>query len=268
MKLLFQSDDYGLTDGVTSGILKGIRDGVIRNTGLFVNMDSSIYAATQIKFYPECCFGQDINLVAGKPITKPNLIPNLVDESGCFIKSTEIMKRSKMTKINGIVTEFEEDPYSYEETLIEVENQVKRFIELVGKKPEYLHGHSLITKNIMRAMEEVGRKYNIVLSNHVWESYNIYFVKNTWNPKAFSLQAQIETDVTNNMLKVLPEILNHKIALTICHAGFVDEDIFKHSTYTMIRAKDLHMATSDKIKAFIKENNVELITYRDLIEGV
>lgn len=268
MKLLFQSDDYGLTDGITCGILKGMREGVIRNTGLFVNMESSAYAAAQIKNYPECCFGQDINLVAGKSVTNPKLIPDLVDGNGYFIKSTEMRKRSNVIKTDGIISKFEEDPYPYDQTILEVENQVKRFIEMVGKKPGYLHGHSLITRNVIQAMEEVSKKYDIVLTNQVWESFNMHFIKNDWNPKPFSLQAQIDTDVENNMLKVLPEILNYDIALAICHAGFVDEDIFKHSTYTMIRAKDLYMATSDKIKAFIKENNIELITYQDLKKGV
>ena len=35
MKLLFQADDFGLTESTACGILKGIREGVIRNTGLF-----------------------------------------------------------------------------------------------------------------------------------------------------------------------------------------------------------------------------------------
>ncbi|MHB8806627.1 MAG: ChbG/HpnK family deacetylase, partial [Anaerolineaceae bacterium] len=52
MKLLFQSDDYGITEGVACGALKAIRDGLVRNTGLFVNMPSSRFAAEQIKYYP------------------------------------------------------------------------------------------------------------------------------------------------------------------------------------------------------------------------
>ena len=39
--LLFQSDDYGITNGVSDGILYGIKNGVVRNTGLFVNMAHS-----------------------------------------------------------------------------------------------------------------------------------------------------------------------------------------------------------------------------------
>ena len=31
-KLLFQSDDYGISDAVSDGIIKGIKEGIIRNT--------------------------------------------------------------------------------------------------------------------------------------------------------------------------------------------------------------------------------------------
>lgn len=47
--LLFQSDDYGITNGVSDGILYGIKNGVVRNTGLFVNMASSKLSAQKLK---------------------------------------------------------------------------------------------------------------------------------------------------------------------------------------------------------------------------
>ena len=38
MKLLIQSDDYGITPAVADGIIYGITQGVIKNTGLFSTM--------------------------------------------------------------------------------------------------------------------------------------------------------------------------------------------------------------------------------------
>ena len=39
MKLLIQADDYGITRAVSSGIVFGIHHGLVRNTGIFTNMD-------------------------------------------------------------------------------------------------------------------------------------------------------------------------------------------------------------------------------------
>ena len=69
MKLLTQSDDYGFTRGVTCGILDAIENGVVRNTGLFVNMPESEHAASFIQDYPQVCFGIDFNIVSGDPVS-------------------------------------------------------------------------------------------------------------------------------------------------------------------------------------------------------
>ena len=78
MKLLIQSDDYGITDGVSAGIIKAIEFGLVKNTGMFVNMPSSLNAAKAIKNI-DVCLGIDINYVCGKPVTDPSLIPHMVD---------------------------------------------------------------------------------------------------------------------------------------------------------------------------------------------
>jgi putative cellobiose phosphotransferase len=48
------------------------------------------------------------------------------------------------------------------------------------------------------------------------------------------------------------------------HVGFVDADLFRYTTYSVIRCKDHEVFTSDFVKNWILRNNVELITYRDL----
>lgn len=266
-KLLLQADDYGLTHSTADGILKGIREGVIKNTGLFANMPSSSYAASQIKHYPNTCFGQDINLVAGRPISNPSDIPSLVDKEGRFITSHARLKSNKIIVGNGVEMMFETDPYPYEETYFEVENQVKRFIELVGKKPTYLHGHSLITPNIMKAIREVAKKYDIVVSFDLMEEKKIFSLPCTWTPKPFPIEEQLKVDVEAELLKVLPQVLKHEISAFICHAGFVEEDLFRETSYTIIRQKDLFAMCSPRIKEFIEANNIELITYDDLKGG-
>ena len=175
MKLLFQSDDFGLTEGVTLGIVKGIKEGIVRNTGLFVNTNASEFAASFIKDYPETCFGLDVNLVAGKPISNPKDVPSLVDDNGNFIKSTERYKNGKIVgnKMNGIAIEFEEEPYNYDEVYLEMENQLNKFIDLVGKKPEYIHPHSLVTPATLKAFREISKKYELKFSIDTLEKNNI-----------------------------------------------------------------------------------------------
>lgn len=265
MKLLFQADDYGLTESTACGILKGIREGVIRNTGLFVNMPASEHAASMIRDVQGVCVGIDFNLVAGCPISNVKEVPSLVDENGVFIASRERMKSMKGMK-SHVEAEFDQDPYPYEETYLEIENQYKKYLELMGRKPGYLHGHSLITPNIMKAIREVGKKYDVPVSFDLWQACGLYSLPCDWTPKPFPLEAQLKTNVEENLMRVLPQALDHELNAFICHAGFVEEELFHHSSYTMIRAKDLAAATSKQVKDFVAEHEIELITYDDLMK--
>ena len=126
-KLLFQSDDYGLTDSVADGILKGIDQGIIRNTGLFVNMPSSARAAEKIRDRQGICVGIDIKLVAGQPVSDPAEVPSLVSPEWHVVPSVQRIREGRIIGRQGMCLCFEEDPYDSEQTLLETENQVKRF---------------------------------------------------------------------------------------------------------------------------------------------
>jgi chitin disaccharide deacetylase len=266
MKLLFESDDYGITDGVTCGILKGIRQGLIRNTGLFVNMPSSAFAAQQIKQFPECCLGIDFNLVAGNPVTQANKIPALAKASGEFFTSTEMRVKAGAKPTNSMNEEMQVDPYPLDQTMLEIENQYLRFLELVGKKPGYLHGHSFMTSNIIKAILSVSEKYDVPTSFGLWEKMKMHFITNTWNVKPFPVELQLKTNVEGHVLNVIHEAVEHELSILICHAGFVDEELFQYSTYTLIREKDLYMACSLKLVKYLEEHNISLVTYEDLIK--
>lgn len=265
MRLLFQSDDFGITEAVTLGIVKGIEEGLIRNTGLFTNMPSSAFAAEFIPKLPQCCFGIDINLVGGKPLSDPSTVKSLVDENGNFITSIRRFKENKLVNSEMMNTVFEEDPYVYADVIVEMEAQINRYIELVGAKPEYLHPHSLITPNIFKAMEELGAKYDIPLSSHKWQSTNFTFVPANWNIKpVFDIDKQRDTDVAKLTLESLKSVAGNENLMIICHAGYVDADLLGVSSYSLIRARDLEMAISPELIKYVEDNNIELITYRDL----
>jgi chitin disaccharide deacetylase len=268
MKLLFESDDYGISEGVTCGILRGIRQGLIRNTGLFVNMPGSEFAVEQIKQYPQCCLGIDFNLVSGYPISDPARVTALVRPSGEFFTSTEMRMKARAVPGSSMNEVMEEDPYPFDQTLLEIENQYLRFVKLTGKKPGYLHGHSFVTQNILNAITVVSEKYQVPASFSLWEKLNMHFITNTWNVKPFPVELQLNTNVEEHVLQVIPEVLDHDLSILICHAGFVDEDLFHHSTFTIIRQKDLQMACSPRLAAYLEEHQVKLVTYGELDQEV
>lgn len=264
-RLLLQSDDYGITRAVSDGILRGVKEGIIRNTGMFVNMPSSEAAAKQIK-NERVCLGIDINYVAGKPVSKPEQVPHLVDEKGDFYSSGEQLRRHRLLGMDGIIYQFEQDPYPYEEILLETENQVKRFYELIGRWPEYLHPHSVCTPNTERAAREIADKYQIYHTTDMMNDPVYRCLPGAVSlAKGVSLEEQMRQDVETELLEIgLPALQEGETGYYIFHCGYLDADLFRVSSLTIKRMLDLKAALSDRIRQYLKQNDIELITYREL----
>lgn len=252
-KIIIQSDDLGITKGVTDGIIAGIENGIIKCTGLFANMESSEYAANRIKNY-DVCVGQDINIVAGKPCANPKDIGSLVDENGWFLTSAKSKEIDKTFDSN--------DHLVYEECLIEVEAQLNRFYELMGRYPEYLHGHSYSTPTLELAIDSISEKYNIPTTRYLKKQYNLQRPIKDWNKKPFSLEDQLNANQLEAIMQ--EDYLKAEYGWIVFHCGYVDAEIFDVSSYTLIRPMDLKAATSKKLKKWLNDNEIEVISYRDL----
>jgi predicted glycoside hydrolase/deacetylase ChbG (UPF0249 family) len=151
MKLIIKSADYALTRSTMYGILQGCRDGMITTTGLMVNFPWSEYAVELIKPYTHVCLGQDINITVGRPVSDPKEIPTMVNEDGTFVSS----KKHRGDKDYVI---------DMDEALLETENQVKRFIKLTGKLPEYMQSHAQTGAGkivIHKAIKAIADKYGV-----------------------------------------------------------------------------------------------------------
>lgn len=260
MKLLVQGDDFGFTRGVTLGIVDSIDNGILRNTGLFVNMPAAEFAVCFMKDRPQVCFGLDFNLVAGRPVSNPNEIPHLVDENGNFIKSGIRIRNELWNSIEGRKVLFPKN-----EVVKEIKAQYDKFIELTGNKPGYLHPHSIMPETYIEAIHELSIETNIPFSKEAWE--NLYQPKMSSpvsNTKTFDPQSQLDKNTTQQIVDCFDDMLKHEKCVICCHPGYLDADLLDKTTLSIERVKDAQAYMSDIICNWVKDNYVELITYRDL----
>lgn len=262
MKLLVQGDDYGFTKGVTYGILDAIENGVLRNTGLFANMPEAVEAVELIKKYPDVCLGIDFNIVSGKPVSDPKDIPHLVDENGEFIRSSVRTRDERWKSEEGRA-----EMFPYDEVYKEMRAQYDKFIQLVGKKPGYLHAHSLTPETYEKALRKIGEEEHLSYSHDLQEKYKMFnFRKLALKaPKVFDPVAQMNKTPLKDFLSHSEEALKSDYVLLTGHPGFVDAELLGLTTLSLERVRDHEMDTSDELKKWIKDNNVELITYNDLV---
>ena len=82
--IIVGADDFGLTPGVTAGILEAHRNGVVRSTSLLVTFPASQEAANLGRAEPGLEVGLHLDLVGGAPAIDASRVRSLVDADGRF----------------------------------------------------------------------------------------------------------------------------------------------------------------------------------------
>ena len=267
MKMLVQSDDYGFTKAVTYGINEAINNGILTCAGMLTNMEIAPWVAKFVKKRPDFCFGIDLNVLSGPAISNKSEIPHLVDENGRFIRSSRRVNDPYWTTQEG-----QEEMFPYEEVKKEFRAQYDRFVELTGRRPGYVQGHSLTTASILKAIREIANEEDLPYTmDYLADSYMSIMLPsevedNVSITKVFNAEAQLKKSPLEVFLKHKDELLKQNLVVIEGHMGYVDQDLMLLSSVSLERMKDLELATSVKMKDFVRENKIELVNYYDLIK--
>lgn len=248
-RILIRADDLGYSEGVNYGIAKSVKDGIIKNVGVMVNMPFAEHGLQLLK-QTDICFGQHTNICVGKPITNPSLIPSIVKENGEF-KSSKDYRNSK------------EDFVILDEVILEIEAQYQRFLELIGEPPHYFEGHAVSSKNFFKGLQIVAQKHGLKYSGF---STNNNIPITVGETKVYIYMDSMKPDY--NPLDLLKYILKnaHKdsVNIMVCHPGYLDSYILKNSSLTIPRTLEVEMLCSEETKEIIKEEKGILVTYDEL----
>ncbi|WP_188455028.1 chitin disaccharide deacetylase [Virgibacillus oceani] len=82
MRVLFNADDFGLTKGITDGIMESHINGVVGSATLMMNGHAVDYTVALAKKHPALKVGIHLVLTWGKPLSDD--VPDLVDDNGLF----------------------------------------------------------------------------------------------------------------------------------------------------------------------------------------
>ena len=258
MKLLVQSDDYGITRAAALGCIHGIKNGIIRNTGIFANMPWIEECVEWIKPYlNEIALGIDLNASTGPAILPHNQIPSLTKENGDFYSSKE--NRSFDTDENN----HDHLAVCRDELYAEFKAQIERFIELIGHKPDYIHNHAYGTKATEEITMQLANEYGIITSTEFMNTNGVKQCGMGWYVYG-DAQNQLTEDPIAYLVEDKGGILDAEYGYVISHCGYADAELFALSSFNTCRVKDLECMTSDKVKEWIKKNNIELISFKDL----
>lgn len=253
-QLLIRADDLGYSEGVNYGIAKAVNEGVVKSVGVMTNMTTAKHGLNLLK-KENVCLGQHTNICVGKPVTDPALIPSLCKEDGNF-KSSKEYRKSKMEGVDFV---------NLDEVIIEIEAQYKKFIELTGQKPEYFEGHAVASDNFFKGLEIVAAKYDLPYLEMPGKNDDYVMFRNTkiycYTPGNF------EKYEKNPFIAIQDAVLNlHEDGcdMLVFHPGYIDDYLLKNSSMTSIRAVEAEMLSDDKVKNWLEQQEINLVTYSDL----
>lgn len=243
MKLIINGDDFGLSKGISDGIIKGIKDGYLTSTSIMINMNYANYAIQEAIKNDINCIGLHINLTVGKPIINNS---NLTDENGVFYYNQQQIENKNLT---------------YEDVYKEIIGQINKFKEYSDEKLiiDHLDTHHSIYAN------EIIRKVIIDISNEFdLPIRNFGNTENCKTPDIFYQDFSIK-NVNIECIKSMVEMYKNQnlVIELLTHPGYID-DYIKSVTGYLGRENELRVLEECKKKGIFKD--IELISFKELIE--
>ena len=127
--LIVNADDFGLTGGVSRGILEAHRRGIVTSTTMIVTrpVDPASIEALRASGLG---VGLHLNLTLGAPIADPRRVPSLVDADGKFVRDAPAAAARAVK----------------DEARIELGNQIDAFRRAMGRFPTHLDSHHHVAR--------------------------------------------------------------------------------------------------------------------------
>ena len=260
-RLIINADDFGLTPGVTRGILDAHINGVVTSTSAMMNsayIAASLAAAQQKA--PDLGIGVHLVLTSGKPVLSPEKIPTLVDDTGHFYK---ILQFTELV-----------DSLDPADVRNEWQAQIEAFIAS-GRRPDHLDSHhhsSYASPALFTAMLELAREYKLpirLLTKSEESSLKIEALINIRGQHTVRFPQPCITafygegaSIANlsRIISTLPE----GVSELMCHPGYADSKLTKSSNYNTAREMELRLLTSPEAQAFFENSGVTLVGFSAL----
>jgi predicted glycoside hydrolase/deacetylase ChbG (UPF0249 family) len=219
--LIVNGDDFGASRGVNRGILEAHRSGILTSASLMVDMPGSEEAARMARGAPE--LGVGLHVALTHECGAPRL--DLADPEACRA---------------------------------ELERQLARFHELLGRMPTHLDSHHNVHRRpaLLPLFADLAHRCGLPLREHSPARYFPSFY-GQWDGETHLEQIGVES-----LRRMLREEIGDGVTELGCHPGYVDPDF--RSDYSAERETELRTLCDPALREALDELGVALIGFREL----
>ena len=230
MRFVVNGDDLGYTKANTLGIVEAYRKGILRSTTALGNSRYLEFAREAVRGCDELGIGVHLNLTLGRSLTAGR---TFTAPSGDFLSRKEV--------------------YAAELDMAEVEAewraQIERFVEMMGRRPTHLDSHHGVHDFNERQLEVASKladEYGVELRRYGRFAY----VSGFWD----------QTATAETLLQIMAEHEGEDIEL-MCHPGFCDLELYRSSSYSTQRVRELDALCDERVLGYVEEHGVVLCHY-------
>ncbi len=233
MKLIINADDFGYTKANTEGILEGYRKGIIRSTTALCNMPWLEYGRDLAKDCPGLGIGVHLTLTLGRSLTR---VKSFTDAQGNFLSKKDIGSASLDMK----------------EVYDEWKAQIERYIQVFGHIPTHLDSH--------HSVHDLNENHRAVALK-LGEEYGLHTRR--YGPYEFIPGFYGSAATKEHLLEILRENREKDIEI-MTHPGFCDLDLYRASSYSTQRVRELDVLCSQEILEYVEKHQIQLTHYEPM----
>ncbi|MDM5297023.1 ChbG/HpnK family deacetylase [Bacillus pumilus] len=256
MRLIINADDFGLTESVSKGILKGMKEGIITDTTMLTNtnhFDRSIELAKEAGVKE---MGVHLNLTLLRPLLDAKKVKSIVDEHGNFYRKPPFIPSS----------------FRKEEVRAELKAQIEKFLssQLTLTHIDTHHGFSIVDEEMLQIIIELAKEYRVPMRKdavltedpQIKNQLAISGVKTTDALYADFSSPKLQESV---LFDAIAKYKDTDATVEIpCHPGFVDDELRRVSSLIDEREEDLQLCLNPQWFDYMKKHHVELIGFNQL----
>jgi len=263
-RLIINSDDYGRTPDISRGIREAHLHGVVTSTTCMMNIPTTANdIEVALQETPKLGMGVHLVLTMGRPLSRREAVPSIVDEYGNHYKYDPFIANIPNLHMDEVKMEWRA--------------QIEAFITTAGHKPTHLDSHhhsSYFSEKLFATMLELADEYSCAIrfpftkvTPELEETYkhlpNLMSNFNLCRPDVFIVDFYDDRATHDELTNTINNVQDGTTEI-MCHPGYVDDAFAKESIYNFQRERELKILTDPAIQQAIEANGIDLITFAEI----
>lgn len=241
-KLIVNADDFGYCESVNYGIISSHVNGIVTSTTIMANMPRFNHAVKLLEEFDTLGCGVHMTLSCNKPLN--DNLKTLVDKNGKFHRRID----------DEVINNIDLDEL-YKEFCTQIDKVIASGVKITHLDSHH-HVHTI--PQFEEVIKAILDKYKLPIRGGFKRKFDyekvVPCVDNFYNKN-------VRVDYFS---KNLDKIKSYEICDLMSHPAFIESFLLNSTSYVIERAKEHEILTSKDVRYFIKENNIELVNYKNI----